>query len=55
MDGSRPDARPGGVVGVLALAGIVAALMQTLVVPLIGDLPKLLDTTASNASWTARC
>lgn len=51
MDGSRPDARPGGVVGVLALAGIVAALMQTLVVPLIGDLPKLLDTTASNASW----
>ncbi|WP_030212126.1 MFS transporter [Streptomyces bikiniensis] len=51
MDGSKPDARPGGVVGVLALAGIVAALMQTLVVPLIGDLPKLLDTTASNASW----
>ncbi|MGW6962992.1 MFS transporter [Streptomyces zaomyceticus] len=51
MDGSKADARPGGVVGVLALAGIVAALMQTLVVPLIGDLPKLLDTTASNASW----
>ncbi|MFJ3906366.1 MFS transporter [Streptomyces sp. NPDC090025] len=41
----------GRVVGVLALAGIVAALMQTLVVPLIGDLPKLLGTTASNASW----
>ena len=51
MDGSKADARPGGVVGVLALAGIVAALMQTLVVPLIGDLPKLLDTSASNASW----
>ncbi|MGW9453599.1 MFS transporter [Streptomyces sp. NPDC055632] len=51
MDGSKPDARPGGVVGVLALAGIVAALMQTLVVPLIGDLPRLLGTTASNASW----
>ncbi|MFC8494536.1 MFS transporter [Streptomyces sp. NPDC057235] len=51
MDGSKPDARPGGVVGVLALAGIVAALMQTLVVPLIGDLPRLLGTTPSNASW----
>ncbi|MET9674930.1 MFS transporter [Streptomyces sp. NPDC006482] len=51
MDGSKPDARTGGVVGVLALAGIVAALMQTLVVPLIGDLPKLLDTAPSNASW----
>ncbi|MFF4172158.1 MFS transporter [Streptomyces sp. NPDC001744] len=51
MDGSAPDTRPGGVVGVLALAGIVAALMQTLVVPLIGDLPKLLGATASDASW----
>ncbi|MFG2867021.1 MFS transporter [Streptomyces sp. NPDC048338] len=51
MTGSKTDARPGGVVGVLAFAGIVAALMQTLVVPLIGDLPRLFDTTASNASW----
>ncbi|MEW1695412.1 MFS transporter [Streptomyces sp. NPDC091278] len=51
MDVTKPDARPGGVVGVLALAGIVAALMQTLVVPLIGDLPRLLGTTASDASW----
>ncbi|MFD4468156.1 MFS transporter [Rhodococcus sp. NPDC058505] len=38
-------------VGVLAATGIVAALMQTLVVPLIGDLPQLLDTSASNATW----
>ncbi|MFB7512194.1 MFS transporter [Streptomyces sp. NPDC056144] len=51
MDGPQPEPRTGGVVGVLALAGIVAALMQTLVVPLIGDLPKLLGTTPSNASW----
>ncbi|MFI8962999.1 MFS transporter [Streptomyces sp. NPDC053493] len=49
---SRPGgAGAGGIVGVLALAGIVAALMQTLVVPLIGDLPALLGTTPSNASW----
>ncbi len=36
---------------VLAFAGIVAAVMQTLVVPLIGELPRLLDTTSSNATW----
>ncbi|GAB2559833.1 MFS transporter [Nocardia heshunensis] len=43
--------RPGGIVGVLALAGIIAAVMQTLVVPLLGELPQLLHTSASNASW----
>ncbi|MER8073052.1 MFS transporter [Streptomyces sp. NPDC094034] len=47
----RPVIHPGRSVAVLAAAGIVAALMQTLVVPLIGSLPALLDTTASNASW----
>ncbi|GAA3878768.1 hypothetical protein GCM10022227_40450 [Streptomyces sedi] len=46
----RP-APPGGVVGILAFAGITAALMQTLVVPLLGELATLLDTSASNASW----
>ncbi|MFJ2647658.1 MFS transporter [Streptomyces sp. NPDC087420] len=51
MDSSQPAARPGGVVGILAFAGIVAAITQTLVVPLIAELPKLLDTSASNASW----
>ena len=43
--------RPNAIVVVLAFAGITAALMQTLVIPLIGELPRLLDTTASNASW----
>ncbi|MEV6970115.1 MFS transporter [Hamadaea sp. NPDC051192] len=43
--------RSGPVVAVLAAAGIVAALMQTLVVPLIGELPTLLHTSSSNASW----
>ncbi|MFD3972471.1 MFS transporter [Streptomyces cyaneofuscatus] len=46
-----PTARPGGIVGILAFAGIVAALTQTLVVPLIAQLPTLFDTSASNASW----
>ncbi|WP_243058268.1 MFS transporter [Nocardioides sp. SR21] len=43
--------RPNAIVVVLAFAGITAAVMQTLVIPLIGDLPRLLDTSASNASW----
>ncbi|NEC92018.1 MFS transporter [Streptomyces sp. SID12501] len=53
MDSSKPDAGPGPgrVVGILAFAGIVAAITQTLVVPLIGELPSLFDTSASNASW----
>lgn len=51
MTSIKTDARPRAVVGVLAFAGIVAALTQTLVVPLLGDLPRLFDTSASNASW----
>ncbi|WP_305093279.1 MFS transporter [Prescottella sp. R16] len=51
MEHPEPEVRSGGIVAVLAVAGIVAALMQTLVVPLIGDLPRILDTNASNASW----
>ncbi|WP_312926078.1 MFS transporter [Thermocatellispora tengchongensis] len=43
--------RPGVLVVVLSLCGIVVSLMQTLVIPLIPDLPRLLDTTPANASW----
>jgi MFS family permease len=39
------------VVGVLALAGMLASLQQTLVVPLIPDLPRILDVNATTASW----
>nr|WP_228538065.1 MFS transporter [Nocardia sp. XZ_19_231] len=35
----------------MAFAGIVAAVMQTVVIPLIAQFPELLHTTASNASW----
>ncbi|MEU6281410.1 MFS transporter [Streptomyces sp. NPDC047028] len=41
----------GAVVPVLAFAGIVVAVMQTLLVPVIKDLPQLLDASPSNASW----
>jgi MFS family permease len=51
MRGSTSTADSGRIVGVLALAGIVASVMQTLVVPLIGELPQILHTNASNATW----
>ncbi|MBG0855664.1 MFS transporter [Streptomyces spinoverrucosus] len=48
----RPTGRASGaVVPVLAFAGIVVAVMQTLLVPVIKDLPQLLDTSPSNATW----
>ncbi|KUH80320.1 MFS transporter permease [Mycobacterium sp. GA-1999] len=42
---------PAIIVVVLAAAGISVSLMQTLVIPLIPELPTLLNTSASNASW----
>ncbi|MEV7283688.1 MFS transporter [Streptomyces sp. NPDC093252] len=48
----RPTRSAGGtVVPVLAFAGIVVAVMQTLLIPVIKDLPRLLDTSPSNATW----
>ncbi|MFZ4172676.1 MFS transporter [Streptomyces griseoincarnatus] len=49
-------ARPSGgagtaVVPVLAFAGIVVAVMQTLLVPVVKDLPRLLDTAPADATW----
>ena len=38
-------------VAVLALAGIVVSLMQTLVIPIVPELPKLLDAPASDTAW----
>lgn len=43
--------RSGPIVLVLALCGTAVSLMQTLVVPLLPDFPRLLDTTSDNASW----
>lgn len=39
------------VVAVLCFGGLCAALMQTLVIPIQGELPQLLHTSVSNASW----
>lgn len=44
-------ARPGVLIAVLAAAGIAVSMMQTLVIPLVPQLPTLLNTSAANASW----
>lgn len=41
----------GRVVAVLALAGIAVSLMQTLVIPIVSELPALLGSTATNTAW----
>lgn len=51
INGPAPTPRTGPIVAVLAFTGTVAAIMQTLVTPLISELPQLLHTSASNASW----
>ncbi|MCX5374521.1 MULTISPECIES: MFS transporter [unclassified Streptomyces] len=43
--------RTGLVVAVLAFGGIVVSLMQTLVIPIVPELPKLLDAPASDTAW----
>ncbi|GAA2342498.1 MFS transporter [Streptomyces cuspidosporus] len=56
LSAAPPDRTPprevgGGFVAVLAFCGIAVSVMQTLVVPLVGELPQLLHTSSSNASW----
>ncbi|MQY03236.1 MFS transporter [Actinomadura macrotermitis] len=46
-----PSTRANGVVATLALAGITAAIMQTLVTPLLAELPRILHTTPGNSAW----
>jgi MFS family permease len=46
-----PRASSGLVIAVLALCGTVAALQQTVVIAVLPQLPRLLDTSVDNASW----
>ncbi|MFJ1644897.1 MFS transporter [Streptomyces sp. NPDC088258] len=48
--GSAPP-RSNAVVAVLAFAGIVVSLMQTLVIPIVPELPNYLNASPSNAIW----
>jgi MFS family permease len=49
----RPSPPKGGaaLIAVLAAAGISVSLMQTLVIPLVPQLPDILGTSSANASW----
>ncbi|MPY60681.1 MFS transporter [Streptomyces spongiae] len=49
--GNSAPPRSNAVVAVLAFAGIVVSLMQTLVIPIVPELPRLLDASASNTAW----
>ncbi|HJQ46721.1 MAG TPA: MFS transporter [Amycolatopsis sp.] len=52
MRTSRTKAQSSGLLTpVLAFAGVMVAVMQTLMVPLLTDLPELLHTTRSDAAW----
>lgn len=51
IDRLDPGHRAGPVVATLAATGIVVSLAQTLVVPIINQLPEIFHTDASNASW----
>lgn len=42
---------PRGLVPVLAACGIVVSLVQTMIVPLLPELPELIGTSATNVSW----
>ncbi|MFJ3187139.1 MFS transporter [Streptomyces halstedii] len=54
MTAPAPAAAPGHprfALGVLAFCGVVVAIMQTLVVPLLPHIPELTGATPSAASW----
>ncbi|MFE9645150.1 MFS transporter [Streptomyces sp. NPDC006365] len=49
--GATAPPRPNVVVAVLAFGGIVVSLMQTLVIPIVPELPTLLNAPASDTAW----
>ncbi|MFD4192766.1 MFS transporter [Amycolatopsis thermoflava] len=50
-DPAPPVARTGRVVAVLAFTGIVVSLMQTLIIPLVPELPGLLGASSADTAW----
>lgn len=50
-EASGVPARMKLIVVILSLTGIVVSLAQTMVVPIIGSLPAIFETSAANTSW----
>ena len=50
-DPAVPDVRSGRVVGALAFAGMTAAFTQTILIPIQGELPQLLDASSGQTAW----
>ena len=50
-DGTTRTRSPGPIVAILAFSGVVAALMQTVLIPIIPELPRLLDASSSDTAW----
>lgn len=48
---TRALVHPGVATAVLSAGGILVSLAQTLIVPLIVDLPRMFNTSVANASW----
>ena len=42
---------PAAVIAVLAVSGMAVSLMQTLLVPLLADLPEILHASVDDVSW----
>ncbi|TPW74259.1 MFS transporter [Schumannella soli] len=48
---SARQRHPNGILAVLAFAGLGASFMQTILIPIQGELPRLLNTTSDNTAW----
>lgn len=48
---AAPASRPALVIAVLASCGLAVSLMQTLVVPLLPQFPRLLDASSATVAW----
>src|SRR5699024_6704575 len=49
--GRGPAPSPALLIAVLSITGITAALMQTIIIPLVPTLPEILDTSVTDAAW----
>jgi MFS family permease len=51
LNSTHKDARTNVVVATLALVGTIAAMMQTLITPLLTELPRILHADPSDTAW----